>query len=82
MYDAYSRFVDIEVMDSTKGIDLKHTLDKVWGTHGYCHMLVSDNGPPYNSHNFKIYCKSMGESGVAPPTGREDGQDNPHGIAG
>ena len=31
VYDAYSMFVDIEVMDSTKGIELKHILDKVWG---------------------------------------------------
>ena len=31
VYDACSRFVDIEVMDSTKGLELKHTLDKVWG---------------------------------------------------
>ena len=30
MYDAYSSLVDIEVMDSTKGIELKATLDKVW----------------------------------------------------
>ena len=39
-YDAYSRLVDIEVTDSTKGIEL----NTVWGTHGYCHSLVSDNG--------------------------------------
>ena len=30
MYDAYTSLVDIEVMDSTKGIELKATLDKVW----------------------------------------------------
>ena len=57
VYDAYSRFVDIEVMNSTKGIELHPTLDKVWATHGYCHTLVSDNGPPYNSHEFKRYCR-------------------------
>ena len=28
--------------------------------HGYCHTLVSDNGQPYNSQDFKIYCKRRG----------------------
>ena len=30
------------------------------GTHVYCYMLVSDNVPPYDSHNFKIYYKRRG----------------------
>ena len=30
------------------------------GTHVYFYMLVSDNVPPYDSHNFKIYYKRRG----------------------
>ena len=37
------------------------------GTHVYFYMLVSDNVPPYDSHNFKIYYKSRGNQALLHP---------------
>ena len=58
--DAYSRFADVEVTKSTTGEELMPKLDKLWATHGIPTRLVSDNGPPYKSREFRKYCKKMG----------------------
>ena len=58
--DAYSRFADVEVTKSTTGEELLPKLDKLWATHGIPAKLVSDNGPPYKSREFRKYCKKMG----------------------
>ena len=51
--DAYSRFADVEVTRSTTGEELMPKLDKLWVTYGIMSKLVSDNGPPYKSDEFR-----------------------------
>ena len=58
--DGYSRFAEVDIVDSTTGAELMPKLDKIWATHGVPAMLISDNGPPYQSHEFAKYCKKMG----------------------
>ena len=60
LVDAYSKFADVEVTKSTTGEELLPKLDKIWATHGIPSKLVSDNGPPYRSGEFRRYCKKMG----------------------
>ena len=58
--DGYSRFAEVDITKSTGGEELMPKLDKIWATHGIPKRLITDNGPPYQSHEFERYCKRMG----------------------
>ena len=58
--DGYSRFAEVDITKSTGGEELMPKLDRIWATHGIPQKLITDNGPPYRSHEFERYCKRMG----------------------
>lgn len=58
--DAFSKFIDIKVMNSTTAIKVIDQLMKIFSIFGYPKFLVSDNGPPFGSHIFIKFCKLNG----------------------
>ena len=58
--DGYTRFAEVDITSSTGGEELMPKMDKIWATHGIPAKLISDNGPPYCSHEFEQYCRRMG----------------------
>lgn len=58
--DAFSKFVNIEIMKPTVVGALIKELQKFLGTSGLPTKIVSDNGPPFNSYVFRKYCENYG----------------------
>lgn len=57
--DYYSKFVEVELLSSgynSSQVVLK--LKSIFSRHGIPCILVSDNGPPFNSKEFREFCKS------------------------
>ena len=55
--DSYSKFLEVVLMKKT---DAKHViaeLQKFFVVYGLPKMMVSDNGPPFNSFEFNEFCK-------------------------
>lgn len=59
LIDAYSKWMDITMMQSTDAEALIDALNSVFRIFGVCDTIVSDNGPPFNSNAFLKYAKSM-----------------------
>ncbi|XP_054279081.1 uncharacterized protein K02A2.6-like [Macrosteles quadrilineatus] len=55
--DAYSKWVEIEVMDRTTTAALVNRLRTWFSRYGVPKKIVSDNGTPFTSHEFKSFCK-------------------------
>ena len=55
--DAYSRWLEIKVMNRTTASKVIRELDSIFCTFGYAETIVSDNGPPFDSHEFNNYAK-------------------------
>ena len=47
--DRYSRFPEVDIVHSTKASAVIPTLDRMFAVHGIPDVLISDNGPPFNS---------------------------------
>ena len=60
MVDTYSKFPEIEVVNSTEAKACIPKLDKIFATHGIPSKLKSDNGPPFNGKEFENYVKTLG----------------------
>ena len=58
--DEYSRFPIVEIVSSTSANVVIPKLDKIFSEHGIVEILKSDNGPPFNSHNFAQFAKELG----------------------
>ena len=58
--DAYSRFPEIKIVNSTQGKGTISKLDRIFATHGFPKILKSDNGPPFFGEEFKIYMQENG----------------------
>lgn len=59
--DSYSKWIEIELMH--QGTDCNKVLKKLvefFARFGLPDVLVSDNGPPFNSHDFKIFLERQG----------------------
>ena len=50
--DAYSRFPEVEIIKSTSFKSIVPKLHAIFARHGVPDILKSDNGPPFNSHEF------------------------------
>ena len=57
--DRYSRFPEVEVVRSTKASTVIPKLDKIFATHGLPTVIKSDNGPPYNSQEYRRYLEAL-----------------------
>ena len=60
LVDAFSKWPEIEEMHGTTASKTIETLTKIFATHGFPITLVSDNGPPFTSDEFKRYLLSRG----------------------
>ena len=49
MIDAYSRFPEATVVQSTSAKTTIPQLEKIFSTNGIPHIVKSDNGPPFSS---------------------------------
>ena len=58
--DEYSRYVVVEVLTSLTAKSVIPRFDKVFSEFGIPKTLKTDNGPPFNSDDFKKYMNLMG----------------------
>ena len=58
--DAYSRFPEVEIIRSTSATVTISKLERIFSTHGLPQVIKSDNGPPFNSREFKTYMQENG----------------------
>ena len=58
--DAYSRFPEVEIIKSTSFKSTVPKLDAIFARHGVPDILKSDNGPPFNSHEFGQFAAQLG----------------------
>lgn len=53
--DRYSRFPIVEIVKSTRAKTIIPMLDKTFAVHGLPNQITTDNGPSFNSDEFKTY---------------------------
>lgn len=58
--DEFSRYPIAEITKSTRYEDIELILSKIFTTFGVPNKLKSDNGPPFQSQQFKDFLKSWG----------------------
>ena len=58
--DCYSRFPEIEILPTISAKKVIPKLDNIFARHGIPSQVTSDNGPPFQSHDFKRYMTAMG----------------------
>ena len=58
--DEFSKFPEVEIVESTAADEVLPKLDRILGTHGIPEKIKSDNGPPFNSHDMKEYAQKRG----------------------
>ena len=58
--DAYSGFIEVVSMRKTDCKNVTAVLNNFMGFFGLCETLVSDNGPPFNSGQFRAFCEKRG----------------------
>lgn len=60
LVDAYSKWPETYQMQSTSAQKVAAVLRRIFSTHGYPECLVSDNGPPFTSSEFKSFVDQCG----------------------
>ena len=55
--DYYSDYFEVDLLHKKTGKTVMKKLEGHFGTHGIPDKLQSDNGPPYNSHEFSEFTK-------------------------
>ena len=60
LIDNYSRFPEVKMTKSTSMDKLYPVLDEVFGVHGVPETITHDNGPPYNSSEWRKYSRECG----------------------
>ena len=60
LIDIYSKFPEIEIVNSTEAKACIPKLDKIFATYGIPAKLKSDNGPPFNGKEFENYMTALG----------------------
>ena len=58
--DEYSHYVVVDILDSISTTSVIPRLDKIFAEFGVPVFLKTDNGPPFNSHEFKTYASITG----------------------
>jgi len=54
--DYYSQYFELAKLTSYNAINVICQLKSIFARHGIPSELISDNGPPFNSLNFKFFC--------------------------
>ncbi|KAL3086172.1 hypothetical protein niasHS_009108 [Heterodera schachtii] len=60
LVDALSKWPEITQMKTTNAAATIDVLNKIFHRYGALKELVSDNGPPFSSYEFRQFCKSKG----------------------
>lgn len=60
LVDKRTRYPVVEEVSSTSMKSTREKLHQIFATYGTPSVLVSDNGPPFNSHEFKDFGKEQG----------------------
>ena len=55
-----TRFPEVEVLGSTAAKTVIPALDRLFSSRGIPDKLKTDNGPPFNSHEFSVFAEVMG----------------------
>ncbi|XP_014677756.1 PREDICTED: uncharacterized protein K02A2.6-like [Priapulus caudatus] len=58
--DNYSRFPEVEIVNSTATRTVIPVLDKIFSSRGIPDVVKTDNGPPFQSSEFANFAKYMG----------------------
>lgn len=58
--DNYSRYPEVQLLHSTSAKAVIPHLDRIFSTFGIPKVLCSDNGPPFNSAEFKQFAAHLG----------------------
>ena len=58
--DDYSRFPLVEIKHSLKAETVTKRLDTIFSIFGIPEEIRTDNGPPFNSSNFKEFSEHLG----------------------
>ena len=58
--DDYSRFPEVEIVHSTSAKAVLPNLDRVFAAYGVPQVVKSDNGPPFNGHEFAQFADYLG----------------------
>ena len=57
--DEYSRYPAIEILTSTSAKATIPKLDKIFAEHGIPEVVKSDNGPPFQSNEFRNFAAQL-----------------------
>jgi hypothetical protein len=60
LIDKRTRYPVVEEISSTSFKLTKEKLKQIFSTYGTPNILISDNGPPFNSHDFEDFAKEEG----------------------
>ncbi|XP_039762474.1 uncharacterized protein K02A2.6-like [Pararge aegeria] len=60
LVDAYSKWIEVSPMSTTTASNTILKLKEIFSRFGICRVLVSDNGPPFSSEEFKLFLKNNG----------------------
>ena len=58
--DAHSKWIDVEIVNSTSAVSTIIKLRSLFATHGIPEQLVSDNGSGFRSEEFKQFTTQNG----------------------
>lgn len=58
--DYFSRFFEVKIMKQIRSSDIIRALEEIFARYGKPIKLKSDNGPQFQSEEFKAYCKAKG----------------------
>ena len=58
--DEFSRFLEVQILTSTSTRAVIPKLHAIFARQGIPDVLKSDNGPPFNSHEFKSFADYLG----------------------
>lgn len=74
--DYYSKFVEVSEIPSLKYLPVSSVLKKIFARHGIPKIVMSDNGPPFNSAEFQNFSKTWSFKHVtsSPRYPRSNGQ--------
>ncbi|XP_039757393.1 uncharacterized protein K02A2.6-like [Pararge aegeria] len=60
LVDAYSKWIEVSPMSTKTASNTTLKLKEIFSRFGICRVLVSDNGPPFSSEEFKLFLKNNG----------------------
>ncbi|CAB3987364.1 PREDICTED: uncharacterized protein K02A2.6-like [Paramuricea clavata] len=58
--DTYSKFPEVEIVNSTEAETCKPKLYTIFARYGIPSKIKTDNGPPFNGKEFETYAKTLG----------------------